>query len=202
MALPVVPATVKASWFYTLNGEPAMNRMHIGVAATLPSAGDCATIASAMANWWLTNCVGLVPPVMSLRAVEVISIAEANGPQATFSAGLPTPGTHNFGSMPGNCSFCVSLRTGLTGRSARGRWYWAGLCEDQVLDNTVNSGTITSIVGAIDNLLTTITALSAFPVIVSYISGGVPRPGGPVKFIITDALATDNIVDSQRGRLH
>jgi len=40
------------------------------------------------------------------------------------------------------------------------------------------------------------------PVIVSYYSGGALRPGGPVYFVITDALAVDTTVDSQRGRLH
>jgi len=139
---------------------------------------------------------------MELRQVHCMSIAEVNGPQATFSAGLPLAGTSGQPSVPNNVSFCVSLRTGLTGRSARGRWFWAGLGEGQVTGNNVDTGVATAIVAAIDALLNTITAIGGSPVIVSYNSGGGPRPGGPVKFVINDALAVDTIVDSQRGRLH
>jgi len=202
MALPVVPATVKASLFYTLSGQPAMNRIHIGTVATLPSEAICAAFAAEIADWWVTTCRVLVPATMELRQVQVQSIAEVNGPQATFSSGLPSPGTVAQPALPNNVSFCVSLRSGLTGRSARGRWYWAGLTEGQVTGNNVDAGSAASIVAAIDGLLNTIEAVGGSPVIVSYNSGGGPRPGGPVKFVITDALAVDTVVDSQRGRLH
>lgn len=202
MPFVAVPATIKASLFYTLNGQPAMNRIHVGVSATLPTVLGCAGVATALADWWLGNAQGLVGPTMALRAVEAISIAEPNGPQFTFSAGLPAAGTGTSPCLPGNNAFCVSLRTGLTGRSARGRWYWAGLQEGQVVENVVDSGAVASIVGAIDNLKDAILAIDATPVIVSYVANKAPRPGGPVKFVIIDALATDNIVDSQRGRLH
>lgn len=202
MPFVAVPATVKASFFYTLNGQPAMNRIHIGVPPSLPSEGLCEDTAVAMFNWWDGNAKASVGLGMSLREINVQSIAEQNGPQSTFSAGLPLAGTHSSPMMPGNVAFAVSLRTGLTGRSARGRWYWCGLTEDQVTDNELISGAVTTIVGAIDNLLSAIIALGFTPVIVSYQSGGGPRVGGPVKFIINDALAVDAVVDSQRGRLH
>jgi hypothetical protein len=202
MPLPVVPATIKVSMFYTLNGEPAMNRMHVGVAATLPSAGDCAVAAAIFGNWWISTASLNVSSAMALNLVEAISIAEVNGPQATFTAGLPAAGALASPSLPGNNAFCVSLRSLFTGRSARGRWYWGGLTESQVTGNTVGTSDVTAIVGAMNSLLGLISAASAFPVIVSYNSGGGPRPGGPVKFFIDHAIAVDQTVDSQRGRLH
>lgn len=202
MALPTVPATVKLSWFYTMNGEPAMNRIHVSVASTLPTAGDCTTLAQAGSAWWQANVKALVPSTFILREVNAVSIAEVNGPQGTATAGLPMPGTNAGVSLPNNVSFAVSLRTGLTGRSARGRWFWGGLTEDQVTLNSVTAPTVALIVGAIDTLISTIQGLSAQVVIVSYFANKVLRPGGPVKFIVTDALAVDDIVDSQRGRLH
>jgi hypothetical protein len=201
MPFQPVPATIKLSFFYTWAGQQCMNRIHVGVGATLPSEAECQSVATMGATWWLGNVQDLVPLNLSLRQVEAVSIAEQNGPQATFSSGLPAAGTFAQPSLPNNIAFCVSLRTGLTGRSARGRWYWAGLTEAQVVDNTVDTGTVTDIVAAIDNLLGAINALNADPILVSYNSGGGPRPGGPVKFIITDALAVDSFVDSQRRRL-
>lgn len=202
--MPFVPAPtiIKIAWFYTLNGQPAMNRMHVTTGITLPTQANCAAVAAIAANWWLGNAQALVHPGMILREVQAVSLAEQNGPQATFSAGLPAAGTLGQPATPGSVSFCVSLRTGLTGRSARGRWYWAGLTENQVTDNEVLTGTVASIVGAMDNLLNALVTPTSFPVIVSYQTNGAPRPGGPVYFGITDALAVDNTVDSQRGRLH
>lgn len=202
MAFVPVPATVKVAWFWDINGQPAMNRLHVRGSTSLPTEAGCALIASTAANWWIGNVKSLVPSTIALREVLAISIAEENGPQATFSSGLPSAGTNGSPSLPGNNAFCVSLRSGLTGRSARGRWYWGGLTEADVTGNEVAAGSVTGIVGAIDNLLSAMNGIGAVPVIVSYFSGGVPRPGGPVTFVITDALAVDNIVDSQRGRLH
>lgn len=202
MAFVPVPATIKCSLFYTMQGIQAMNRIHVGVGSSLPTEADCATVAAAVANWWLSNCQALVPTTTSLRAVEAISIAEQNGPQATFSAGLPAAGTVISPALPNNVTVAVSLRTGLTGRSARGRWFWVGLSEGQVVENEVSAGPLASIVAAMDALIGVIDGLAADPLIISYVANGVPRPGGPVKFIITDALVVDSIVDSQRGRLH
>jgi len=202
MAFVPVPATIRVNFFQTLNGQPTMNRIHVRGAESLPSQGSCAVVAASLAGWWDTNVQALVGTGLSLREVQAVSIAEQNGPQASFTAGFPLVGTLDNPMLPGNCAFCVSWRTGLTGRSARGRWYWQGLVEPQVVDNNVDEGVAAAIVAAMDNLITTITGISAFPVIVSYNSGGGPRVGGPVTFLITDALAVDTVVDSQRGRLH
>ena len=178
-----------------------MNRIHISTPASLPSAGDCTTIAANLDTWFQGNVIPLVSDAMEIRQIEVVSIAEQNGPQATFSSGYPIPGTINTPILPNNVALCVSLRSGLTGRSARGRWYWCGLTESQVAASAVDGGVVTSIVAAMDALISTIASLSSNVVIVSYESNGIPRPGGPVKFIVTDALAVDNTVDSQRRRL-
>jgi len=202
MPLALAPATVKLSFFYSLLGQPAMNRIHVSVPPTLPSEGLCSDLAVAAGDWWDTNVKALVTNQMTLNEVHVMSLAEENGPQASFSAGLPLAGTQTADPCSGNVAFCVSFRTGLTGRSARGRWYWCGLIETQTVGNEVAGGTVTSILGAMDNLLSTISGLGFSPIILSYISGGAPRVGGPVKFIINDAIAVDNIIDTQRGRLH
>lgn len=202
MAFVAAPTIIKAALFYTMNGQPAMNRIHIKTSTTNPTASQCAVFAAAIASWWDGNIRALVPTTMQLNQVVCQSVSEPNGSQATFSSGLPHAGTNVGLAEPNNVAFCVSLRSGLTGRSARGRWYHGGLTEDQVAGNEVIPGAVVSIVGAMDNLISAITAAGGAAVIVSYVHDGIPRPGGPVYFVITDALAVDNIVDSQRGRLH
>jgi len=201
MPFVAVPATIKASLFYTFAGQQVMNRIYVSHPATLPSEADCQAVANTVAAWWTGNVKALVSNTLALREVQAVSVAEPNGPQATFSAGLPSAGDSIIAPLPNNVAFCVSLRTGLAGRSARGRWYWMGLVENQVDGNEVTTGVVASIVAAIDNLLSALAGGGVQPVIVSFNSGGGPRPGGPVKFFITDALAVDSVVDSQRRRL-
>jgi len=202
MPFVAVPAAVKVSWFYTYNGQNCMNRMYVNRTESEPNAATCAAIASQAAAWWIGNCRTLVPTTCELRLVEAVSVAVQNGPSATFSSGLPSIGTHASPALPGNNTICVSLRTGLTGRSARGRWYWVGLAEDQVAGNLLDGAVASAITGAVDSLLSAMNAINSAPLIVSFQNNGVPRPGGPVKFFINDALMVDTIIDSQRGRLH
>jgi hypothetical protein len=201
MPFTAVPATIKVSVFGTMDGQQVMNRFYVSIGATLPSESDCQTIANIVGAWWTGNVQALVPEQVELRLVEARSVAEENGPVATFSAGLPAAGTLVQSLLPNNVSLAVSLRTGLAGRSARGRWFWYGLTEGQVALSEVDAGTAASIVGAMDNLLSDINGASAEIVIVSFFSGGGPRVGGPVKFIVTDMLLVDTVVDSQRRRL-
>jgi len=202
MAFVAVPATIKVDWFYTYNGQNCMNRMYVNRTESLPTAATCAAVAQQAADWWVGNCKALVPATCELRLVQATSVAVQNGPSATFSSGLPSAGTNGQPALPGNVTICVSLRTGLTGRSARGRWYWVGLGEGQVVDNNLTGGVAVSITAAMDALLSAMNAISSAPIIVSFESNGAPRVGGPVKFFITDALMVDTVIDSQRGRLH
>jgi hypothetical protein len=201
MPFTAVPAAIKVDWFYTYNGQNCMNRIYVNRVESEPSAATCAVVAQQAADWWNGNCKVLVPPTCELRLVQATSAAVQNGPSATFSTGLPSPGTNGQPALPGNVTICVSLRTGLTGRSARGRWYWVGLGEGQVVENTLNAGVAVSITAAMDNLINAMNAINSPPLIVSFFSNGGPRPGGPVKFFVTDALLVDTTIDSQRGRL-
>lgn len=202
MSLPVAPTIIKGEFFYTMTSQPAMNRIHIITGTTSPTASQCAVFAAALATWWDGNIRTLVPATMQLNQVHCVALNPINGAQATFSSGLPHAGTNTGQALPNNVAFCISLRTGLTGRSARGRWYQGGLTEDQVTGNDLTAGAVTSYVAALDNLLSAISAAGGQAAIVSYFANGVLRPGGPVYFPITDALAVDSTVDSQRGRLH
>lgn len=117
---------------------------------------------------------------------------------------LSLPGTA-FGSagtpsLPNNVSFCVSFRTGLTGRSARGRNYFIGLVEGAVVDSTVNAASIDAIVDGYEAVLALNSTLSHEWVVVQRYSQGVLLPSGITR-PINSVLAVNAIVDSQRRRL-
>lgn len=200
--MPFVPAPniVELQFRQTFALQQTMNRIHVNV-LTPPTEAICQAIATAGAVWWTNNVDSIVTSQLALREVYTKSLHEENGPQASFSSGLPASGTVADDPLPNSVSIAASLRTGLTGRSARGRWFWQGLTESQVTGNVVVAGSLASIDAALTNLRSSIVALGYLWVVVSYITNNAPRVGGPVYFVVNDILFTDSVVDSQRNRL-
>lgn len=200
MAFIPAPNMTEVQFRTTYGGEPTMNRIHVNCFAA-PTLAMCQSIANLCHTWWTGNVTAITPPTLSLREVFVKDISVANGFQATSGAGSPVPGTVASVQLPNNVTICASIRSGLTGRSARGRWYWQGLTEAQVTDNTVVGGTLTSIDAALTNLGSALGTAGFAWQIVSFITNGAPRPGGPVYFTVADIVFVDAIVDSMRNRL-
>jgi len=200
MAFVSAPNIIECQVRCTWDGQQIMNRFHAHVDSG-PTEAQCAFLASEVAAWWIANVKALVPATLSLREVFCKGLELENDVQATFSSGLPSAGTSGADSCPNNVALCCSLRTGLTGRSAHGRWYWAGLCESQVTGSTIASGTVASIVATLDALRNVLLAAGLNWMVVSFNHNGGPRAGGPVYFEVNDILAIDGIVDSQRKRL-
>lgn len=103
--------------------------------------------------------------------------------------------------LPGNVTFCISYRTGLAGRSNRGRHYWIGLGEAHVDGDVVTQTTADNIQGAL-TLLNDVTLANAgaIMVVVSRQVNKAPRvtaftPG------INAIFYVDRFVDTQRRRL-
>lgn len=200
MSFVETPNIVEVQFRCTFQGSQTMNRIHVNVMHE-PTEADCIAVASDCAGWWVDNVAALVNVSLALREVYVKSLATQPGPEATFSAGLPLTGSLSGEALPANCSLAVSLRSNLTGRSSRGRWFWQGFEEGQCNGSIVSSGTIASIDAAMTNLADVIDSGGWTWTIVSYFSEGVPRPGGPVYFSVQDILLVDNVIDSQRRRL-
>jgi len=200
MAFVPAPNLVSVEFRCTWAGQQTENRINVDL-LTAPTAANCQTLATACESWWEDNVVAITPDSLELREVFVRDQSQLNGFAATASPTGALPGTGGSPSLPNNVTICASVRTLFTGRSARGRWYWQGLMESQVTGNVVASGTLTSIDAALTNLASVIAGLSHFWVIASYISEGVPRPGGPVYFVVNDITFVDDVVDSQRRRL-
>jgi len=111
------------------------------------------------------------------------------------------PGSDASASLPANVSPCVTLRTNLTGRSARGRFYSfpIGTAALSAM-NTVSTTWETDIVGFLTGLLGDAAGIGWTFVVLSKQTGGSPRLLG-VGFEITDIVMRNRTTDSQRGRL-
>lgn len=103
--------------------------------------------------------------------------------------------------MPNNVSLCLTMRTGSTGRSARGRFYCQPPKETQMLENnTVNAEYIVERLAFVNRLLASLASLTLIPCVLSRHTAGALRPVG-VAFPITRVEARNSRTDSQRGRM-
>jgi hypothetical protein len=142
-----------------------------------------------------------LPTDVVMRELYLKSLHEENAVEATVGALVTDVGT--FAGIPATNqnTLCVSLRSGNTGRSARGRLYWLGLGEDHYAVNTMVAAARDDIVAAVEEMRSVLLGFGYQWSIVSYISGGAPRVGGPVYFNVESVLVTDDTLDSQRRRM-
>lgn len=152
-----------------------------------------AIIATAYLPWC---AIGVSYVDTTVRGLENIVDFSAS---ANDSAGAGTF-TGDF-TLPFNCSFCLTLRTASTGKSARGRFYAMPTSSDALsLDNTVSNTYRDGIQAGVEAILAAPEPDGWLPVVLSRRSAGALRVFG-VGYDITTVDARNNIMDSQRGRL-
>lgn len=206
--MPFVPVTntVLAELRMTADNQFVENTLYFEY-LTLPTLTEMTTLGQALIDWWDANIAPLIWIGVELREVVITALNSSTGLQATVVPATTQLGELNVSALPMNVSLTVSFRTGLRGRSFRGRNYIVGLVEGQTTAaNEIVSATSAAFVDAYSLLLDFGQDIGASWVVVSRFSGvdgngdPIPRAAG-VTTPITSVLVVDNIVDSQRRRL-
>lgn len=195
-----IPAvnTAKAEMRLESAGQRVLNILHFQKVAGWDSAGLVA-LAQALEDAWVANIKPLVPATVTLREVYVRDIEVEEGVEHT----LPSleAGTAEQLLLPNNVTIALSLRTGFSGRSNRGRVYWVGLTENQVVNSTLEVGAQASILGAFQDFISDASAeTSSSLVVVSYCEDNQWRTNAQVTEV-TNITLTDPTTDSMRRRL-
>jgi hypothetical protein len=151
-------------------------------------------------NWAELSYFPQLPATVHLNEVVCTDLTTIDGAQATYAPDTTTNGSIAGDVLPNECSMCISLRTGNRGRSARGRFYTFAVPQANMADDNFITPTYSSALATVGNDLVAAFQETTPLTIVSYRSGGVPRPGGPVYFLVSNALLVDNLVDSMRRR--
>jgi hypothetical protein len=201
-----VPNTALVELRMTFDSQQVENTLWFEFGSD-PDAAVLTTLASELESWWVGQYAPLISEQVVLREVVATNMSSASSVQvAQVAAGLET-GTQTSPPLPSNASLTVSFRTGLRGRSFRGRNYIVGLTEDTNTGNQINAVYLSSVRDAYANLLPGIGApTGATWVVASRFSGvtgaGVPIPRATgVTTPITTVVIVDDIIDSQRRRL-
>jgi len=132
--------------------------------------------------------------------VHAKDLTVAGGAEVDNTVSVGVTGGDPGASMPGNVALAVSFRTGLAGRSNRGRNYIPGVPRPWVAGNTVAGVWAGYLTTAYDSLITELVASEFTWVVVSRFTAGAVRALGVTNPII-NSLVTDLAVDSMRRRL-
>jgi len=201
MPFQSVPNTIEVTTHGVCNSQPVVNTFYFATLANY-SAQEVEDIAVAVWDWWAADMNDIYPIAFLLSSVKARGLENENDFEFVHAPGT-IAGTIASNPTPSNVCFCVSRRSALTGRSARGRVYIGPIAIGslQTDENLVSSTWAASLVTALNLLHTTVgPTLSMEEVIVSRYNAGAQRAVG-VTFDVVNYTNVDLRVDSQRGRL-
>jgi len=201
MAFQSCPQIASIAIHATNNGKQIANILHAhkSVPYTQTHIDDLASGVEAAVS-------GVYEPLMSdnllLADLTVTGLENINDFQSTITFGA-SPGTASGNPLPANNSLVATLRSGLTGRSARGRIYTFPTGASNVSStggDLYTSGYVTNVAALWSAVFAAIATSGWDQVILSRFTGGAERLTG-VGFLVTDVEVRNSVADSQRRRL-
>jgi len=198
LAFVSTPGGLEVVMNYLQSAQKLANVFHVQVDD--PTSGTVRQqIAQAFYDWWVAEMAPLTSGAVELTDVLVRDIENELGGQYTLVPPTLTVGALSEEALPNNVTLAVAARTALSGRSYRGRTYFVGLTDNNVIANETPTDFVTSVQNALAALQNTYIEQGVLAVL-SMVNNKTPRVAGVLTPIIA-WLVTDRIVDSQRRRL-
>lgn len=191
MPTPLIANTCQVVVKGTLFGQLVENVWHV-LCPDPPISDDLEAIAAVFHVGYGAIAAPLSQDI-SFTEVYVRYMGAAEGPEYTLGISPPMTGGAVLPSAPGSVALCVSLRTALAGRRFRGRKFFSGIPEDNIVGNAIDPAFCTLIVNAVDDLRLAAFAAGYSLEVVSLV--------GLTATLVASVLCVDNYVDSQRRRL-
>lgn len=172
-------------WFHHYTGAPTL--------------ADMAALASGINLNFTLNYVTFVSSDLLLNRIYLRDYTTQNGLQYDFGTS-DVPGEQGD-AMPNNVAACISFRTGISGRSFRGRNYIGAVPRADVTENTISSAFRVAAQACYQAMVgVDVVAPGWLWGVVSFKSAGAWRTSGVFTPIET-VLFTDSIVDDMDKRL-
>lgn len=206
--MPFIPSAteVEAKFEGVVDGQQTINDLYF----SLPGGyvlSDIQSLATNLSDWFTLSFASHLSEDWSTVAVHVRALNVPAGFVVDVSP-TPTVGGAASSAEPNNVALCISFRTGIAGRSFRGRNYVPGVPTDQITLNTFEAGWMADVKATYDLLLAGGGALPGGWIwgVLSRFSGvdvdGKPIPRASGVFTpIVNTLFTDSTADSMRNRL-
>lgn len=200
--MPFVPAAdvMEVAALGAYSGEEVVNVWHVRKTSGAVTEDDLDNVAGVIDAWYASDIAPLVHTAWSHTRTRVRDLTTQDGLVKEYA--INTNGQRSGSPLPGSNTVCISLRSGLAGRSRRGRKYFSGSVHSDLVGTDVNLWATAHLddfrdaVAALDAALTGDYEL----VIVSKFSLGAPRTAALVSPVTAVVIATGRVA-SQRGRL-
>jgi len=158
-------------------------------------------LVNAISDVILSDWIPLLSGNWVGREVYARDLTSGSGLEATDTSIFGENGGVSSPDLPNNATIAIARKSGLAGRSFRGRIFWQALSAAQVTTaNNLSSAVGLDIIDAINAVDAAAVLLDWTPVIVSFFTGGAPRVAG-VTTPITSWSLTNLVLDGQRRRL-
>jgi hypothetical protein len=179
-------------------GEDAVNTLYFRKTGGW-SGAQMLALATGVRLWWADEMQGLTSLSGSLQGVRYRGLATANEPTDVVTGSGPLQGTKVGDPTPGPTSFAIKFRTGLAGRSFRGRNFMWGIVMGDVSGNVLSGSQAEGYRLAYNALFDIATAHSCTWVVVSRYANKLPRVTG-ISTPVTSVSYTDLNLDVMRNR--
>lgn len=166
----------------------------------LPSEEELESFCTVVAAYWEETCKPLLPNGWIGREVYAKDLSAPISIQAVSTDLAGVAGTATGETMAANNTCAVARRTGLTGRSARGRIFWMGLSIEMVSGNFVDTAFRAGMAGAMNGLDTEALIAGFTPCVVSRYQAGVELTT-PLTYPLSGWAVVTSRVASRRKRL-
>jgi hypothetical protein len=191
--MPFVPSPriiqIVAEGTYQGQEVVSVHHCHLAGAGAIGE-GALINFAVLYKNWFDTTGKKLYQLSYGLEKVVVRDLTTETSVQIEYTTGLPILGTRAGGTMPTNLACVLSKRTGVPGRSYRGRTYLTGQIPADVHDTLFNLSYLKEVVAAFQALFEAWQGLANVLVVVySKINNGGFRGEGigtPIKTLRAD----------------
>lgn len=199
MAFQSVPGCVEAVTRYVLNSKNIVNVLTFRAASGDYDQAAVDQLSAYIDGWVGAYLLNDLPQSIQYLRTDVRGLQEVNDVTASAAASAGA-GTFAAPAMPNQVTFVIKFLSGLTGRSARGRWYAPAIPLNMV---QANERLITATHA--DALRDALTAMALglpagwIHVVVSRYADKTQRPTG-VFFPVLSYAYTDLFLDTQRRR--
>jgi hypothetical protein len=201
-----VPNTIEVDINYLQDSQVLQNTLYFENPIGW-DAGEIGGFLTALRTLIVSDLMPLLSA--SIQVFELVGklLDAASSVGFTLAVSPPVSGGDINEAMPNHVSYAISFKTGLSGRSFRGRNYVPGLTTASVEGNVISSATRTGLLDFYTTVLDMATTASVIMVVVSRYSGidpvtkkPIPRVTGITTPILSFSTA-DLVIDSQRRRL-
>lgn len=201
MAWPYLTGTIKVVIKYVIGQKPMINVTFAKrTLAGIIEAGDLQAVAEAAETAWWTNWSAMANEGAEVVEIETTEWDDENGQLYTLVPSPAIEGAKTGGIVTNQVALVVTHKTGLTGRSARGRSYIPGLDEvDLNATSVITAQVLTDAVEIFSLFATELDTADYNHVVLSLYHDGAER-ATPIAFQI-DEYTTNSRVDTQRRRL-